>query len=483
MVGNGAARVAIVGAGVAGLTAAHTLVAADADLDVVVLEASTRAGGKLWAPSFMDHPVDAGADAFLARVPEAVELCKELGLDDELVKPAERRALLLFEGQLQPFPDGLVLGVPTDFNSLRASGLVGPTAIATAERDLENDEPALVEDESVGDYVRRHVGDVVFERLVGTLLSGINAGDPDQLSLFAGAPQLAAVAKAGGSLVRALGAQLAARDPDAPIFYSLSAGAGRLVEALAAELGERIRYACRVDALRRRDDGRYALGVTRPEDPDVVDVAADDGTARGDTTQVLDADAVILATPAFVTGPLLQPLAPDTAADLRSLEYASVAVVTVRLARAHVGYPIDASGYLSPPEEGLLTTACSFGSAKWPQWSDDDHLVLRFSVGRHGDERHLQMTDEELVGQVLREAEGPLQLGGAPDAVRVTRWPRSLPQYRPGHLDRVARWEDDLAERVPGVVLAGAALRGLGVPACVGSGKAAAARVRAALSR
>jgi oxygen-dependent protoporphyrinogen oxidase len=460
-----APRVVVVGGGIAGLTAAYTIITARPDVEVVVLEGSSRAGGKLWATNFAGHSVDAGADAFLARVPDAVELCRELGLEGELVVPMERRALLLHGGRLHALPEGLVLGIPTDFDALRASGLVGEAAVRLAEADRSNTDAPIEHDETVGSYVRRHVGDEVFETLVSPLLGGINAGDADELSLFAGAPQLAAAACAGGSLVATLSAQVGDRDPDVPVFHSLAGGAGRLAEVLVTRLGDRIRYRKTVEQVRPAEDGGYLVD---PETP---------GSAT------IEADAVVIAVPAFATSALVRTLAEAVSDELAELEYASVEVVTLRFARADVDAPLDASGYLVAPSEGLVTTACSFGSAKWPHWSDPDHLVLRISAGRHGDERAMAMGHAELADQVVSEATEPLGIQGQPDEVRVTRWPRSLPQYRPGHLDRVDRWEATLGEEAPGVALAGAALRGLGVPACVRSGRFAAGRVLTALDR
>jgi protoporphyrinogen/coproporphyrinogen III oxidase len=294
-------------------------------------------------------------------------------------------------------------------------------------------------------------------------LSGINAGDADELSLFAGAPQLAAPARAGGSLVAALGAQLAGRDPTAPVFNSLVGGAGRLAEVLAARLGDRIRHGETVEQLRRVDGRGYVIGRELP------------GAGAP------DADAVVLAVPAFAAAPIVHTLASGVSEELDQLDYASVVLVTLRFARADLDPLPDASGYLVAPSEGLVTTACSFGSSKWPQWSDPEHVVLRISAGRHRDERALGMSHDALVDQVVSEATGPLGVRGRPVEVRVTRWPRSLPQYRPGHLERVERWEAALAAEAPGVVLAGAALRGLGVPACVSSGRSAARAVLASL--
>jgi oxygen-dependent protoporphyrinogen oxidase len=445
--------VVVIGGGIAGLTAAWT--ARRAGLAVSVLEASDRAGGKLWSSPFHGHLVDRGADAFLARVPDAVALCEELGLGRELVPPARREAYVLHQGSLHRFPEGLVLGVPTDLAALAASGLVSDAGLARAAADFSDPAPPVDGDTTVGAYVRQRIGDEVVDAFVSPLLSGINAGDADELSLDAGAPQLAAVAHAGGSLIEGLRAQRAqaTTDPDAPIFYSLTGGVGRLSATLAERLAEQLLYRVGVTAIERTADG-YRLTLTN-------------GTA-------LDAPAVVLAVPAPVAASLLAPLAADVSGELAALEYAGVTVTTLAFADSAIGRPLDGTGFLVPEGEGRLVTACSWGSGKWPHWASHGTAVLRVSTGRHHDRRDAELDDAALVDAVLADLTDVLGLTDPPVATTVTRWPAALPQYRPGHLDRLAAWETTLAERTPGLVLAGAATRGLGIPACVASGRRAA---------
>lgn len=450
----------VVGGGVAGLSAGWTL--QQAGIDVTVLEAGPRSGGKLWADDFCGHRVDRGADAFLARVPDAVDLCLELGLGEDLVAPASRSAHLLREGRLHRFPEGLVLGVPTDFEALERADVVSPAGVSRVREELTRPAPPRSGDTTVGGYVRERVGDEVFETLVSPLLSGINAGDADELSLDAGAPQLAAAAHAGGSLVDHLRRQRlrATADPDAPVFYSLLGGAGRLVDELAERLAGRVEHDRTVTAI-GRDAGQYTVSVD----------GAPDRTA----------DAVVVATPGWVAGSLLAPHLSATAAELSALDYASVAVVTFSFPQSRVATALDGTGFLVPECEGRLMTACSWGSSKWPHWADPASAVLRVSVGRSQDRRVDDLDDDELVALLQDELAATLGVSGPATDVQVTRWPRALPQYRPGHLDRVDRWADELADALPGVVLAGACTRGIGVPACVSSGRTAASTLLRAL--
>ncbi len=370
-------RVVVVGGGITGLSAAYELVhERDDRVEVTVLEADDRFGGKIRTRPFAGHPLDEAADAFLARVPDAVDLCHDVGLDHDLVSPAVRQAYLYSRGELRPFPEGVVLGVPTDLDALGTSGALSPEGVARAALDLSmGPDPARFgvddpPDESVGAVVRRRVGDEVFERLVAPLLSGVHAGDADRLSLAAGAPQLAAALRDHESLIGGLQAQRAAADPDRPVFFGLAHGSETLTEAL-------------VDAL------RLAGADLRVRAP--VEAIGDAG--GGFTVRVagsgewLDADAVVLTCPLDATAGLLAPLAPDVAAAMAAVAYADVALVALAVPVDGIDRPLDGSGFLVAQPEGLLLTACSWASSKWAHLADPQVALLRASVGRADDTR------------------------------------------------------------------------------------------------
>jgi len=457
--GSPPARVVVVGGGVAGLTAARDL--ARAGSRVTVLEADGRLGGKVLTAPFDGVDLDAGPDSVLARVPWATELFHELGLEADIVPQPPSGAYLWSRGHLRRIPERTVLGVPTDLDALAASGIVSPAAVARAARDLDAPPDGPAGDESVGSLVRRRLGDEVLERLVDPLLGGINAGDSDRLSLAAGAPQIAAAAAGGGSLIAALRAQLAAAPPPtaagpAPVFYTLRPGLGRLITALATALGS-LGAEVRV--------GTAATGVTR------------DGAGwRVDTPGgPIAADAVVLATPAFAAARLLAPAAPAAARALGEIEYSSVALASMAVDEDEVDRPLDASGYLVPRVEGRLITACSWASTKWPHLHRPGRALLRVSAGRLGDERAAALDDDELVDAMCADLSATMGLRGRPAEVRVTRWARSFPQYTPGHLERIAAIEAALASDAPGLVVAGAAYRGVGIPATIHHARTAAA--------
>ncbi len=463
-------HVVVIGAGITGLTTAFTLATRHPEVRVTVIESSDRVGGKILTTPFAGRPIDCGADAFLARVPDAIELCDELGLSGMLTSPAERSALVWTCGSLHRLPEGLVLGVPTDMEALGASGIVSPEGIARVAEDIARTEwpagepvsnPEGEGDVSVGAMVRARLGDEVFDRLVAPLISGVNAGDADQLSLAAGAAQLATAARRRPSLVAALRDQRraagdAGADPSAPVFYGIPVGTQTLTDLLLARLtsaGVPVHLGCPASSLERSSSG---WGVHTP-------------------TGIIPANRVVLATPAPISARLLEPIAADVAAELGDLQYASVAMVTLAVPRVAVGRALDASGFLVAPTDRLPTlTACSWASTKWAHLADPELAVLRVSAGRFGDTAALELSDDDLVAALAADLGTTIGLSAAPVARRVTRWFDGLPQFRPGHLDRVRDWRERVGARAPGIVLAGAAYDGLGLPACIRQGRRAA---------
>jgi oxygen-dependent protoporphyrinogen oxidase len=453
--------VVVVGGGITGLVAARALVRGGA---TVTLVEPDRLGGKLQTTPFAGGALDEAADAFLARVPEGVELCRELGLDGDLVVPAARRAHVWSHGALRPLPSAQVLGVPTDLDELAASGIISPAGLARLEQDLAEPLVAPDQDVAIGALFRQRLGDEVVDRLIDPLVGGINAGDVDELSLAATVPQLDAAARSGASsLIDACRAQRARiTDPEAPVFFAPRGGMGALATAVLD------------DSMARGLDVVTGRVVAVERDGSRWRVAFAGGRA-------LSCDGVVLATPADVAAGLLRPHAARSATLLAAIPYASVAMVSLAVDRSQLGRDLDGSGYLVPRVEGRTITACSWSSAKWSHLGDERTAWLRASVGRFGDDSALRLDDRSLLGRVLADLADTMAMHGAPSDVRVTRWERSFPQYRPGHLDRVAAIDADLARQAPQLVVAGAALRGLGVPACIRQGTDAARRVMAAL--
>ncbi|WP_435121179.1 protoporphyrinogen oxidase [Micromonospora tulbaghiae] len=459
-------RVAIVGGGITGLAAAVRLRdRAGEGTEITVYEQSGRLGGKLHTGELAGGPVEFGAESFLMRDPAggesaAVTLARRLGLDEEIVHPTVGQAALLVDGTLRPVPGGTLVGVPGDLDKVAA---VAPPA-ADADRDAGHPLLADGEDTSVGELVRKRLGDAVVERLVDPMLGGVYAGRADDLSLVTTMPALARAARAEHTLVGAVRAAQAAapRAPGAPVFGTLAGGLSTLVEAAATASGATIRRGAAVRELRRTPDGwRLTVGPTRD-------------------AEHVEADAVLLAVPARPAARLLAAAAPEVAGTVGALDYASVALITLALPGPALP---ELSGFLVPAGEGLTIKASTFFTTKWGHLRRPDGLALvRASVGRYGDETSLQLTDDDLADAVHRELSAVL---GAPLPVpvarHVQRWGGALPQYTPGHTARVAAVRTALRAAHPTLAVAGAGYDGVGIPVCVRSGETAAEEIITAL--
>ncbi len=440
----------VVGAGIAGLSAARDLAAAG--LSVIVLEGAPEVGGKLRLAEVAGVEVDVGAESMLARRPEAVGLAAELGIG--LVHPASGSSQLWTRDALRPLPRTL-LGVPADLPGLAASGVLSDEGLARAEH--ETSVPLTDEDVSVADLVGSRLGDEVVERLVEPLLGGVYAGHARLLSAAATMPQVGAALREHGSLL-AGAAAMPARS-EAPVFAGIEGGIGLLPRVLAADPRLEVRTSSPVRELARTPDGfRLTVGSTR--EAEVVE------TAR-----------VVVAAPAAPASRLLRDVAPVASAELAAVEYASMAIVTLAVPALEVG---GSSGFLVPPVDGRRVKAATYSFSKW-EWigAASGLRILRASLGRHREEAVLQVPDDELVAIVVSELAEATGQAVEPVDVHVQRWGGGLPQYAVGHLQRVRRIGDDVA-KVPGLAVCGAAYDGVGIPAVIGSGRRAAAQVTAA---
>ncbi|MET8204856.1 protoporphyrinogen oxidase [Streptomyces sp. NPDC005373] len=448
-----APRAVVIGGGIAGLAAAHRLLAAGAQ--VTVLEASGRLGGKLRAGEIAGVRVDLGAESMLARRPEAVDLAREVGLADRLQPPGTATASLWTRGALRPMPKGHVMGVPGTAAAL--SGVLSDKGLARIEQDRDLPATEFGDDVAVGAYVAERLGREVVDRLVEPLLGGVYAGDAYRISMRSAVPQLFEEARGHRSLteaVRAIQERAARNQQTGPVFMGIEGGIGQLPLAVA-------------DSVRARggeillDSPAHGLRRT----PDGWEVRVDD--------HVIEADAVVLAVPAQTAAGLLDTESPAAAAELRTVEYASMALITFAFRRDEANLP-EGSGFLVPPVDGHTIKASTFASNKWGWIAAEDPglVVVRTSVGRYQDEKDLARDDDGLVEvsrHDLREATG---LSATPVATRVTRWHDGLPQYPVGHHARVARIRGHVA-KIPGIAVCGAAYDGVGIPACIASAYAA----------
>jgi len=452
-------RVVIVGGGISGLATAqyiHRLL--DGKVQLTVVEGSSRLGGKAAIEHFSGHLVDTGPDALLVRVPAMAALLKDLGLEDQLVAPASLGAHIWSRGQLRRLPTGTLFGVPDRLIPLLKSRLLSPAGIARAALDLVLPRRHTdLKDPSIADLVAPRLGSQVFDRLVEPLLGGVHAGRAAELSARSTVPDIAALAGKNRSLylglrrLRRNTKNLAKKNASKPspggaALVTLEGGLVRLIDALVARLAD---ADLRVDST--------ASLVERVGDGYRVDLA--DG-------QSIEADAVVLATPAFITARLLADLAPEAATVLDEIPYVDVATIWLAYPRSAMGRPLDGTGFLVPPEENRFLVGCTWSSAKWPHLADDKVVLIRCMVGRRGDRRWLKMDDETLVSRVQEELVESMGLSAGPVHQRIQRWPQAMPQYLVGHADRLDTLKAAL-DHLPGLYLTGAAYRGVGMASCV----------------
>jgi oxygen-dependent protoporphyrinogen oxidase len=489
MTADATAHVVVIGGGIAGLSAAFFL--RDEPVRVTVLEGAPRLGGKLSASDVAGVAMDEGAEALLARRPEGIELISAVGLGGDLVPAGVTSSAIYTRGAMRSLPRRQFMGVPADLDELSATGVVSPEGVARA-RD-ESSLPGEAGDVSVTEYIGSRLGAEVVDRLVDPLLGGVYAGRSEDLSfratlapLAAAAPRHATLTGAAASLLPSAPARPPAADNSnkppagaapadgpaakpAPLFVSLTTGIGALPEAVAKASGADVRTNAMVRELKRTATG-WRLTVGSAADP-----------------EYLDADAVILATPAAPAARLLKDSAGEAAARLAEIPYASMAIVTFAF-RAEAlfqqqGPAQQRSGYLVPAVDGRAVKAVTFSTVKWPHLAARSPVhIVRCSVGRSGDVAVLQRDDEDLAALAAAELAAAIEITATPVAWRVTRWGGGLPQYNVGHLDRVAAIRAAVAGR-PGLAVAGAAYDGVGIPACVATARSAAAQVLAYLAR
>lgn len=454
------ARVVVVGGGVAGLATAYRLSRSADAPEVLVLEGDDVPGGKVRSAAVGGIELEAGPDSLLARKPWAVELCRELGLGEDLVAPAAAPTHVYTGKGLLRFPTG-PFGISTDPVELMRWPGMSYVGKVRAGGDLVLPRRGEDGDESLGTLLRRRIGDEATETLVAPLLGGLFAGDIDRLSVLATFPELAAWERVHGSLVRGARAQAKAaaaqRPPGAgpaPMFLRLRGGLRRMTQALGSALGpERLRVGVAVGEVARDGTGY------------VVRAAGDE----------IAADAVVLATPAYTTADLVRDLAPDAVEHLEAIPYVSTAVVLMVYPPGTADRLPTSSGFVAPRGK-LAVTAATLVSRKWPDPAFGDRAVVRCFIGAWGTEDTLAAGDDELVHRVAGQLADIFDLPPEPEAVEVVRWPRAMPQYEVGHLERVAAIEAALPA---GAFVVGQAYRGAGIPDCVRQANEVAERVLA----
>jgi oxygen-dependent protoporphyrinogen oxidase len=462
-------RVVVVGGGITGLTVAYRLTQAargcDSPLDVILLEASGRLGGTI-ATHFQDGLLmEQGPDCFLSAKPWGVHLCEELGLSAELIGTTTRyrQSFIVRGGRLVPVPQGFYLMAPGSWRSLLTTPVFSWRGKLRMGLDLLIPRRTATDDESLAQFVTRRLGREALERMAQPMVGGIYTADPQYLSMQATMPQFLEMEQQHGSLIRAMlhkqrSASNAAAGTSGPrygLFVSFRHGMHTLVDTLAAHLpAHTVRLHTPVRRLQRRVDTQRWL-------------------VHLDQQSAFEADAVCLGLPAPQAGQLLRDVDDALATTLQAIPYASSAIVNLVWPRAQVSHPLDGMGFVVPAIEQRALLACSFSSVKFADRAPQDQVLLRAFVGGALQQEQLARSDAEIQQAVVHDLRPLLGLTGEPLAVSVTRHLEAMPQYHVGHLDRVARITARLAH-CPGLVLAGNAYHGVGIPDCIHSAEMAA---------
>ncbi len=456
----------MVGGGITGLSAAHRLVELDPACQPVLFESADRLGGVLWTVHEAGYQVEQSADNFITTVPWGVDLCKRLGLADQLVRtnPAYRQTYVIRRGRLHKLPDGFLMMAPTRLWPLALTPILSPLGKLRAGLEYFIPPRRDESDESMAAFARRRLGREVFERLIEPLVSAVYAADMEKLSVQATLSQFRDMEREHGSLIRAMRRRMAAQpkgqsgDSGArySMFVTLRDGLSSLVDAIAACLPPgTVRLSTAVQRVERRAD-RWMLTLA-------------DGTSE-------TFDAVILATPAHVAARLVQPLDAELAARLASIEHQGTAIVSAAYAREQIAHRLDGMGVVVPAIEHSPILACSFSSQKYTHRAPEGQVLLRIFAGGSRSPELAEMEDEKLRTLLLAELARLLGIRGEPGYCSVAHWPRTMPQYHVGH-KLLVEWIEARVAALAGLTLAGNAYHGVGVPHCIHSGEQAAQRV------
>jgi len=467
-------NIVIIGGGIAGLSAAYFAQKNAPDAHVTLFESGDHCGGKITTDRIPfedgDFIIEGGPDTFLATKPWGVALCKELGLSDRLqgTNQKQKNTYVLHKDKLQPLPEGLAMMIPTNIPSILKSSLVSWPGKVRMGLDFLLPSKNGHHDESLGRFVSRRLGREAYENLIEPLMSGIYAGDGDQLSLRSTFPYLHDLEHKYGSLARGalkMRQQMAARGArtqgSRSAFLTPTTGLAEIVEALVETLtknGADLWLKINVQTLQRSNDSTW-------------DVTLENG-------ETLNADSVIVAAPSYAAGKIISNLDPELATVLGSIPYASTATVTLAYRQIDLSRLLDGYGYVIPRREGRRALACTWTSTKFPHRAPDGFALIRVFVGRAGQEADISWDETGLLDLACEELELTLGITARPLVSRVFIWENAMPQYNLGHPEKLAQIDAAL-EKHPGLALAGNGYRGIGIPDCIHSGELAVERILA----
>lgn len=455
--------IVIVGGGVTGLSAAYTLSkqmkATGSKARVIVVEKGKVLGGKTLTEVVDGMVIEHGPDSYIAHKPWFGQLVKELGLTAVGTNPTVKSTFIYHKGRLERLPVGMQIMIPTEVGPFVSTRLISPMGKLRAAMEPLIPLKKTDDDESIGSFVSRRFGREVLENIAGPLMGGIHGGDWENVSMKSTFPTFVKMEKEQGSLLMA-GFKNKANKPKGPTgsaFQTVSTGLQSAVDAMIrASTGVEYRTSTEVTQLAPAGNGGYTVKLS-------------DG-------ETIHADAVVLGVPAYVASALMRDFRSDVTTELDQIPYGNSCVVALGYHKKDVNHPFDASGFLVPMSEPTDISASTWVSTKWPHSAPDDKVLVRCFVGRGDGKDWTKESDEVLVDTCMKNLEKVMGLKAKPYLTRCFRWPKSMAQYRVGHLARMDK-VDELMKQAPGLYLAGAAYRGVGLPDCVREGNQAAERV------
>ncbi len=456
--------IAIIGGGLTGLAAAFYLQKKikeeNLPYQVVLIESSDRLGGKMQTVVRDGFVIERGPDSFLARKKSMTQLAKDVGMEGAIVPNSTGQSYILIDNELLPIPGGAVMGIPTEISPFIKSRLFSPIGKMRAAMDFVLPRTKDTGDQPLGPFLRRRLGDEVVENLVEPLMSGIYAGDLDQLSILSTFPDMLETEQKHRSLI--LGTKKNRTGKAAPktdrrigIFRTFEKGLQSLIDAIEAKLpSEMVRKNLSVESVTKQEKG-YTIGLS-------------DG-------EFMQAAAIIVTAPHQA----IPRMFPDYSFFEPFEEMPSTSVATVSLAfdEHAVKQDINGTGFVVSRNSPCRITACTWTHKKWAHSAPKGKVLLRCYVGRPGDEEIVNLSDEEIVQIVLRDLNQIMNISEEPQFSVVSRWREAMPQYRVGHTSTLRRIESSMAAELPGVYLAGASHKGVGMPDCIDQGVAAVGKV------